>query len=176
MCPTKLFYVGFMASRYYLPVFIFLIILTAYLIFNLKNRKYRYTLIVLVLFSLFTGHFWIYPERISQNWDGTLAHLPYYDLRKKMINYIDEQNIPFEDIGSEFPNHSSRKHTDLIDDMRTFSPKNLTENKYIFYSNVFNNFTVDELHELSAAWSVEREYSMLNIYVKLYKNPRLSRD
>ena len=171
LCPTKLFYVGLMQSRYYLPVFIFLIMLTLYLIIHLQSRIYGYILYGLVFLSLFTGHFWVYPERISQNWDGTLAHLPYYDLRKKMINYIDEQNIPYISIGSEFPNLSKFKFTDLSDDTGAFAPKNLDKNKYVFYSNVFNGFTVDELEALHSKWIMEKKFSSWNVYVKLYKNP-----
>lgn len=177
LCPTKLFYIGLMQSRYYLPVFIFLIMLTLYLVFHLQNKVIKYVLYAFILLSLFTGHFWIYPERISQNWDGTLAHLPYYDLRKKMICYIDEQKISYESIGSEFPNLSGVKYIDLIDDAssslsRAFAPKNLDENKYVFYSNVFNGFTVDELGELNSMWMVEKEFLCCNVYVRLYKKEK----
>ncbi|PCH92475.1 MAG: hypothetical protein COB85_08100, partial [Bacteroidetes bacterium] len=88
--PTKLFFVGLMGSRYYLPVFVFFSLFTLYLIVNLRSTILKYTLYSVLVISLFTGNLWIYPERISQNWDSTLAHLPYYSLRQKMINYIDE--------------------------------------------------------------------------------------
>ena len=171
--PTKLIYVGLMGSRYYLPVFIFLSLFTLYLVFNLKNNTLKYSLYSLILTSLITGHLWVYPERLSQNWDGTLAHLPYYELRKSMINYIDKEGIPYESIGTTFPNLASMKYTDLTDDERTFSDKDLSSNKYVFYSNVFNEWTVDELAELHQNWEVEREFSNWNIYVKLYKNPKV---
>ncbi len=169
--PTKLYYLHLMGSRYYLQIFIFLILFTLYLIFTLKHKTLKYSLYTLILVSLITGHLWIYPERLSQNWDGTLARLPYFELRQNMINYIDDETIPYEWIGTTFPNLSSMKYTDLTDDERAFADKDLSSNKYVFYSNVFNEWTVDELAELHTNWEVVKEFSNWNIYVKLYKNP-----
>ena len=171
LSPTKLYYLHLMSSRYYLPVFIFLSLFTMYLVFNLKNNLLKYSLFSIILASLITGHLWIYPERLSQNWDGTLAHLPYHELRKSMIDYIDDEQIPFESVGTTFPNIASMKYTDLTDDERTFSDKDLRSNKYVFYSNVFNEWIVDELIELHENWELEKEFSSMNIYVQLYKNP-----
>ena len=174
IAPTKLLYFGLMQSRYYLPVFIFLHLATGYLLFHFLSKRVAYTLYSIILLSLISGHFWVYPERISQNWDGTLGHLPYHRLRDKMIKYIDEKKIPFHEVASDFPNDSEIRYTDLNDDKRHFSQKirnQLHQHKYVFYSNVFNGFTVGELEELNSKWVVEQSYETQTVYVKLFKNP-----
>lgn len=51
-----------------------------------------------------TGHAWVafYPERLSKPWDTTLAHTPYYDLRRKAESAIDQMGIPRSDIATGF--------------------------------------------------------------------------
>jgi len=129
----------------------------------------------IALIGLLSGNFWVYPDRISQGWDATLAHLPYYNLRKKMIAYIDENNIPVNETGSGIPNAYPLKYIDLSDDEREFPRKDFDKQKYIFYSNIFNDFTDEELERLKNKWQVEMKYQTLQVKVVLYKNPGYSK-
>lgn len=115
-----------------------------------------------------TGNCWIYPKKIAQGWDATLAHLPYYSLRTKMINFIKQEEIPFAEIGTVFPNVGSFELYELKGEQEGFVKKNFEENNYIFYSNVFNDFSDEELEELDTNWQVIQSYKSLGIEVILY--------
>ena len=121
---------------------------------------------------MISGNFWIYPDKIAKGWDATIAHIPYYQLRKKMINFIENKDISFNDVGSEVPNTEMIKYIDLSNDNRKFPLKNFDIHRYIFYSNIYNMFTDEEIDELKNNWIVEKEYKCLQVYVRLYKNPK----
>ncbi|UCH13857.1 MAG: hypothetical protein JSV22_12215 [Bacteroidales bacterium] len=170
--PSMLMFNIMAGHRYFIVIYILITATVAYLLFE-KTRNKRlirifYAIIIIVMIS---GNFWIYPDKIAKGWDATIAHIPYYKLRKKMIHYIENKGISFNDIGSEVPNTAMIKYIDLSDDNRQFPLKNFDTHKYIFYSNIYNMFTDEEIDELKNNWLVEKEYRFLQVYVILYKNP-----
>ena len=120
-----------------------------------------------------SGNFWIYPDRIAKGWDASLAHLPYHFLRREMISYLDRNQIPVETVGSEVPNLYPFDEIDAGNDKRSFPRANLSQNTYIFYSNIFNGFTDREIDILKSSWEIETEYHCLQVEVVLYRNPEL---
>jgi hypothetical protein len=86
-----------------------------------------------------------------------------------MIKYIEENEIPFSEIGSDIPNTAQLKYIFLNGDERYFPMKDLKNQNYIFYSNIFNNFTDEELDELKSKWILEKEYCCMQVKVILYK-------
>ena len=128
---------------------------------------------MLILLALATGSFWVYPKHVAQGWDGTLAHLPYYELRNQMITFIDEKKIPYENIGTEFPNKGAFDFYDLSQRTEGFAEKDFETNDYIFYSNVMNDFTDEELHQLGVNWQLIKSFKRGFIEVNLYKNPKI---
>ncbi len=140
--PPMLIYKVMASHRYLLPVFIVFTALIAYPVLEkLPNKKLSKILYFVILLGLVSGNFWIYPDNIAKGWDATLAHVPYYKLRKDMIHFIDDQKIPFSKVGTEVPNISELKYIDLSNDERAFSSKDFEHNEYIFYSNIYNMFT-----------------------------------
>ncbi|MBN1143695.1 MAG: hypothetical protein JXA72_04705 [Bacteroidales bacterium] len=171
--PTMLFYKMLNNHRYLLPVYYILAMLSAYLLFTgALNGRLRKVLIAVVFSGLISGSFWVYPGKIANGWDATLAHIPYHHLRARMIAHIEEQHIPFENIGSEVPNVTPNQFILVNEDKRTFRRASLQHHPYVFYSNIFNMFTNEELDELKNEWIVEQEYRCLQVYVTLYRNPR----
>jgi hypothetical protein len=170
--PSMLIYKVLSSHRYILPIFIVFAALAAYLVLEkLSGKKLRTSLYILLIAGLISGNFWVYPDTIAKGWDATLAHIPYYKLRKEMIRYIDSQKIPFSEIGSGVPNLSELKFIDLSDDQRAFPLKDLKLNRYIFYSNIINDFTDAEIKELKQKWTPVQEYKLLQVRVTLYKSP-----
>jgi hypothetical protein len=172
LSPSLLLHKGLLSHRYLLPITLTLSLLfyaiwvqfVHYKAFKLQTISY------LIAFSgLFTGNFWIYPRSIAQGWDATLAHIPYYDLRQKMIAYIDEQQIPYEAIGTVFPNIGPHETYDLLGKKEGFVRKDWAQNQYIFYSNVYNDFSDEELLDLEANWKVMQTYEFGGIEVLLYQ-------
>ncbi|GAA4309240.1 hypothetical protein GCM10023183_26340 [Nibribacter koreensis] len=157
------------AHRYWLVVYVFLGFLSARLLLEVKSTALRWSVLALMVVSLVSGHFWIYPQRIAKGWDATMAHLPYYQLRKDMLLYLDQQQIPWQAVGTDFPNVAPPSKTDLSSEARMLAPKDLATQSYILYSNVFNGFTDQELDALASNWTVEKELRKGQVYMRLYK-------
>jgi hypothetical protein len=175
--PSMLMFKLLTGHRYFIVVYILLTVTVAYLIFEkTENKKLVRLFYIIIFIGLISGYFWTYPDKIAKGWDATIAHIPYYQLRKKMINYIDEKGISFNDIGSDIPNTSGNKYIDLSDDERQFPLKNFAKHRYILYSNIYNMFTDEEIDELKNDWILEKEYKCLQVSVRLYKNPKYTKN
>ncbi len=167
---TFLMYHSLNGHRYILPVYLVVALLASYLIVEkIKSIKIKYSIFVIVLFALLTGNLWIYPEKISQGWDSNLAHLHYFEIRNKMINYIEQEEIEISNIGSSFPNLSQQKYLDLSNNTEAFAEKNIETNKYILFSNVYNGFTDKEIDELHNSFLLKKEYSSFGVFMQLYE-------
>jgi hypothetical protein len=164
LTPTLLIYKGLLAHRYLLPIYIIFDFLALKLISDLKTGKMQTLLFFTVFMGLISGNFWVYPQPISTGWDSTLAHLPYYRLRNKMAQYIDNQGIKYSAIGTAFPNLRPSKLIDLAKNTEggNFSALDFEKNQYIFYSNVMNDFNKTELDILAKYWQVVKEISYPN--------------
>lgn len=123
-----------MGHRYFIPSYLGFAVLAFVLLQYYQNKKIIFTVL---LMSLLMGNFLVYPDKISQGWDASLAHLPYWELRQKAIKYLDENEIKINNTASFFPNNTSIDAVDLNDDQRTFLDFSGNED-YILYSNVFN--------------------------------------
>ncbi len=154
LTPTLVIYKGLLQHRYLLPIYLILNLLCLKIISDLKMGKLQTMLHAIVFVGLLSGHFWIYPQPIATSWDTTLSQLPYYRLRTEMMQYIDNQHIKYKDIGTAYPNLSSFKYIDLTESTESLSPLDFEKNKYIFYSNVMNDFNRAELDELQKNWKV----------------------
>jgi hypothetical protein len=172
--PFMVIYKGLLGHRYLLPLYSIFAMLITYILFEkIKSKNLRNTMFTFMLIGLLSGNFWVYPDHIAQGWDATLAHIPYYKLRRQMIRYIDSEEIDFDKVGTEVPNASPLKYIDLTDDERSFTKKNLDKCEYIFYSNIYNTFTDEFLKELKTNWIIIEEYRLMQVRVILYKNPEI---
>jgi len=170
LTPSLLLHKGLVAHRYLLPVFLSFDLLGLYLLWRSSfSESLKKVLLGLVAVAFLTGHFWVYPPKISQGWDSSLAHWSYYDLRQMMIEYIESEKIPFEEVGSAFPNLRSFEDTDLNGRDVQFSPKNLSQQDYIFYSNIFNDFSDGEIDELFMEWEVKKQFKKRQVVVILFQ-------
>jgi hypothetical protein len=157
------------AHRYWLVVYVVLGLLTTQLLYQQLAPRGRMGIVLVLVVSLVSGHFWVYPDTVAKGWDASLAHLPYYRLRTQMLTYLDQQQIPWEQVGSDFPNLASPAYTDLTQNHRHFLAKNLTTQLYILQSNVFNGFSDQELHALRHDWILVHELAQGQVYLRLYQ-------
>jgi hypothetical protein len=147
-------------------------LLCANILFNQQvGKKLKTALIALWLISITTGNLWIYPEKISQGWDSTLAHLPYYKIRYKALEYIDKQCIDYNEVQSFFPNISSINDLDLNNDYRQFVDFNNSYD-YVFYSNVFN-ISDEDYYLIKNQYSVLKHFKSGLLYVDICKKKDL---
>ncbi len=162
---TSIFSTNPFGHRYFLTSFILLNFLSFYILTNLyKHKKIIY---ILMLSFLISGNLWIYPRNIAQGWDSSLAHLPYHNLRKEAIHYLDKNNIKVQKVGTFFPNSTTIDNIDFNNDYRLFKHFN-GENEYILFSNVYN-LTDKEYNSIDNKYILIKSFSKNNIYVNLYK-------
>lgn len=166
LSPSLLIYKGLLGNRYLLPIFLAANFLCFFLIFSTQsNRKWLFLIPIL---GLTLGNLWIYPKNIAQGWDSTLAHLPYYELRAEAYDFIKKENIPWKDVGSVFPELGMDKFRTLSDITHGFERADFEKHQYIFYSNVMNDFSDEELETLENEWQPIHTGHYGGIYVVLY--------
>ena len=169
LTPSFFVYKGVNAQRYLLPILLSINVLGFYLISHSGVRSlYKNYFLAIIFIGFLSGNLWIYPKKISQSWDSTLAHLPYYELRQEMIAFIKQTGIPFEQVGSVFPNLRSLDHTELNGSQERFARFDVDRNSFVFYSNVFNDFKDEEIDQLFGSWKVRKSLQKNGICVILF--------
>jgi hypothetical protein len=166
--PPMLRYQTLSSHRYILPSMAVFAVISGFLLFTYV-RKYKWMLFAVLFIGLQSGHFWIYPEKLAQGWDATMAHVPYYSLKQKMIDYLKEENIKFNHVGTVTPNKNPMKYVHLNNETKSFADKDFENNKYMFYSNTMNDFSDDEIEKLNKKWSLVKEFEKRGVFVKLYE-------
>lgn len=156
-------------SRYYMGL---ILLLTLIVFKGLSQRvfvKKIRSLTILMLFLLISGHFWIYPYKISKAWDATLAHIPYYDLREECINYLKSNQYDFSTVAGGFGFSGNQKYVDLKDRGVIYS--NNPESEYFIYSDISNlPDPFLEALENPNKWQEIKTFKKGAVVVKLYKN------
>jgi hypothetical protein len=159
-----------LAHRYFMPFNIILSLLCASVLFSdLVSKKIKYFGLIVWIGALISGSFWIYPDKIAKGWDATLAHLPYYELRLKAIDYLDEKQIDFKQTSSFFPNTAAINLIDLNHDYRNFKNYDDTT-QYVFYSNIYNiaDEEYDQIHNTDL-YEVVKQFENKGIYITIFK-------
>ncbi len=169
LTPTLLMYQALSAHRYLLPIYLSLSILAFALLFTtFQERKTAVFYTLLMVLGLASGNFWVYPDKIAQGWDASLAHLPYYKVRSDMLAYLQQQSIPLEAIGTAFPEIGALQFRDLSDRLEGFAEKDLVAQPYILYSNIMNDFSDEEIDQLKQHWTPLKTYARHGIFMTLY--------
>ncbi|WP_034042231.1 hypothetical protein [Wocania ichthyoenteri] len=161
---TSLLIKNTMGHRYYITSYLSFGLLSFLLIKEYRMKKFVY---IGLLVSLLLGNLVVYSDSFAQGWDSSLAHLPYWELRKKGIEYMDENELPIKETASFFPNSTSIDNIDLNGDMRSFI-KFTGKEKFVFYSNVYN-LSDYNLEILDKDYSTIKSYTKRNVRVQLMK-------
>lgn len=153
--------------RYLIPIMIPVIILVVYWISTYFKRPIL--LLSLAFITLASGHFWLYPEKVSQGWDATTMHWNFFDVSDEMEDYLTEKEIDKTKIGTFFPHYKLMKNYQLKS-KESISYQKATENEtdYILYSNTFNvnDSIVDALHN---DWELIQEFEQNRVFLRLLK-------
>ncbi len=162
---TILFSTNAFGHRYFIVSYICFTLVAFLMILELKKNKK--TIYLLLFTGLITGNLWIYPEKISQGWDATLAHVPYHTLRRDAIAFLEAKKIDFKQVGTFFPNVNTIDEIDLSGDHRSFTHFN-KNNSYVFFSNVYN--VSDKKYTSLLHHFIEiKRFEKYNIYVSIHK-------
>ena len=170
LTPTLVLHQHLSAHRYLIPITTLLSFMVIYALAKLvENVFWRQLVFTFVFLMLLTGNAWVYPKKIAQGWDSTLAHWPYYTLRDDMLAYIKVAKIPLEQIGTAFPNVSDLRYLELKEGAGGMRSFDLENQQYIFYSNIYNDFSDMAINELENNWIVKKRMDRRGICVILYE-------
>jgi hypothetical protein len=169
--PSFLLYTGLSGHRYLLPVFLSLSLVLVALLQKTPLQGRRWSLLrALIWGGLISGHLWVYPRSVAQGWDASLAYLPYNGLRKKVIAELDAAKVPLYKVGTWFPAIGPLEFKDLNGRQDGFKPADLEADSLIFYSNVFNDPSDEELDELKK-WTIVKKLDSWTVETILYRKP-----
>jgi hypothetical protein len=157
------------SARYFMPHFFLLTLITLSVFSSrLTEKRWKATVLIFLLFEL-TGHLWIYPEKMAKSWDCTLAHVPYYELRKQCFDYIDRQNMDYENISAGFCLYGDRGFIELNQAGKKVNTQ--LDNQFFIYSNISNlpDEWIDELNN-PAHWKPLRTFEKWPVNITVFEN------
>lgn len=143
------------------------------------SDKWKREMIAGVFFGilLYSGHFWIWPDRIAKSWDTTIAHFEWFTARDFASAEIRELQISPERVCSDFPALDDPSVADPGPNQDLyFSSVNESDHRacdYILYSNIMNGFSDELLVELSNEWTPVFSRHRNGVKTILYRNPGL---
>lgn len=159
---------GLLQHRYLLPAYMLFSVFVTKLIFSIQvSEMFKKVSIVLWLTIMLTGNLWVYPQHISKGWDSTLAHLTYYNLRKKSIQFLENEHIRVEEVSTFFPNNMSFNLIDLNSNKAKFTSFN-NDKKYVIFSNVYN-VKDDAFKQLETNYKIIKTFKSITSYISIYK-------
>jgi len=154
--------------RYFLPTIIPMSLFVGHWMLNHCNHKFKYYFYTGLILILVSGHFWIYPKKISQGWDSTTLHWQYFEVAEQMNEYIISENVDPKTVGTFFPAYKSRRNTHLEPDSFSYSKYDSSQ-EYMLYSNAFNveDAIIESIEE--GKWEPIKSYESLGIEMNLYR-------
>jgi hypothetical protein len=169
---SVIFHKSLSGHRYLLPVYILCALLVSFYLFELISSGFLKKVLFCILFTgLLCGNFWVYPDNIAKGWDSTLAYLPYFPLREKMMNFMKKEGVGLSETGTLWPNTGQLEYLDLSGKEDSFAEFNLKTNRFVFYSNIYNGFSDSELSELENKWKKLKAYRFMQVKIILYASP-----
>ncbi len=169
LLPSFLIYAGLNAHRYVWPIMMIFNFMAVKTLLDFSGYKQILWASIGMIAVNVSAHLWVYPDRISQGWDVTLAHVPYQKLVDNCVKHAEDAGINRESIGTAFPAINSEYHIWLGDDTRTMKSRSPDTDAYILYSNVMNDFSDEELDRLKSDFEAIYYTERNRIKVILYK-------
>lgn len=160
--------------KYFLAIFLLLNIFVCYLLQSISNKSFRNLAAVLFAICLVSGNFWIYPERYGNAWDSSLKVIPYFELKDRMDEFIQQNKISHEEIGTQFPLIADKRFSHLNDS--SFNYTNvwsgpISEYPYFLQTNIINTDIPFQVEEVKNNWLLMKKFESGQVYISLYKNP-----
>jgi hypothetical protein len=126
-------------------------------------------LTILVLVGLMTGNLWVYSSDLSQGWDSSLAHKPYFELRDAAEGFLGNEGIPLGKVGTSFPAIGPLRNYDPQKNGVGFSSKSKEIFDYYFISNINGGFEDGELRVIRSTYNIIFEEEKRGVYVRIYE-------
>lgn len=135
-----------------------------------EKLQWKKIVLPLIFISFISGHFWIYPDKISNGWDVTLQYVNYEKNRSQLYSFIQEDKIAPQQIASAFPLFCSLAQTDLKQGERMIdiSEIDIQMAEYIAYSPVCNDIKDIDKDELQNSFQILKVFGKGMTRVELY--------
>lgn len=163
--------------KYFIITFLGLNIAVCYLLQQVKTKKLQIGFLLFFCVMMVSGNLWIYPQRYGNAWDSSLKILPYFELQKKMDDYIRNEKISEKEIGTQFPLIADNRYTYLENTSYKYSDwqKDSSINfKYMLLSNVINTDSPEQFKKIKAEWKLIKELKSGQLSISLYENPHFN--
>lgn len=161
---VSLFIVNPIGHRYFTVSYILLLLLAFMM---LREYAHRWVVYCVLIISLLAGNLIVYPDKMAQGWDSSLAQLHYWGVRRDVINYIEKEDIEINKIATFFPNGGEIDYVDLNNDHRKWAEFTGKE-QYVFYSNVFN-LSDEEIETIHSDYRLIQSFSSFGVRTELYE-------
>lgn len=161
------------SHRYFLLIYVFIILSAIYFIQQLKSRMVQLTIYFVFIVSLFSGNFWLYPQKYGNGWDSSLKILPYFEMENEMKEFVEQNNIDQGEVCTLFPMHKNYRYSHLVNYDFCYSDFDKTDSnncKYFLYSNICNTDDSEIENHLKNNWTKLKEIKTKHIFLVLYKH------
>lgn len=122
----------------------------------------------LVIASLIGGSFWVYPFRVAQAWDATPLHVIYHEQEAKALDWLQEQHVAIDQVGSVFPSIGPIDNRRLNGKSKGFIAANMNE-EYLFVSSIHNDWSDQAIDLIEQQYEMIKEWRNLNVFSRIYK-------
>lgn len=171
LLPSMLLYKYLNGHRYLMPISVGLSLLFVVLNANLFSLWKAKITGLLVAICLICGNLWIYPDGIAQGWDSTLAHIPFYTIRKEARQWLKSEGIDISEVGTSMPFQSKGRYMDLNNEDNGMHQADLGTSKYILLSNLTNEFSNEEIAIIRSQWKQKWFMKENGIWAGIYLRP-----
>ncbi|MFM2392432.1 MAG: hypothetical protein RLZZ546_409 [Bacteroidota bacterium] len=166
---NSIFYKGLLGHRYFIPpICIGSLLLLSLLYHSLFLHRTKKIFSIIIGISLILGNFLVYPTGISQGWDSSMAHFPYFKLRKEMYKFIEDNHIHINEIACSFPNLAKEEYLSLSDsDVAMQDVSKMIRPKYLLMSNIYNDMYQTQQFDLKY-YVLIKELKKNRVFLQLY--------
>ena len=160
--------------RYVMFAYIITMILFVNLLYDQNTRiTIKKWILPVVSIGLISGHFWIYPPKIAQAWDSSLAYLNYFPVENKMRNYIETNKINQNQIGTYLRwNEIDQSYARENKEATFFQIPDLNRDQFIVLSNVENSMPKETIDIVMHSWLLKQKFSQMGVFVSIYEKPK----
>jgi len=158
------------AHRYFLVVFVLALPWFAYRIHLLDPTRSRFYGIA-ILSMLAFGHRWIYPDKVAQGWDASLAHLPYFSLMSQAWSEIPDPEAVYTEFPLYKPMQSVRPGSQQKRTSFKKAEGDWLSHDYVLYSNIINDIPHGTYDQITNTWPLQREWERGKVFIRLYRRP-----
>ena len=158
------------ANRYFWPIYIMSFILLASL-FNDQSvsRRLKLLLVAVVFIHQTFIHFSDIRLTYSYDWEVSLIHWPYHNLRDEAWDILRKNETPFNEVGTAFPSINSDQHITLSEDEQPMRDMRQQDFEFLYYSNIMNSVKEEQLEHIRKNYEVLWQKSSGQIEVFIYK-------